>query len=122
VFVLGAVAAVGGTSIEFTTPVGAVTFPIGAALYKVSGSTLVSLGITVTGITDATTISCSSTVTGVVNGDTIIALGNGAIEGDQMRDYYLQIRLSNNSTSEVELYAVNAIFSKSNLHNELGQE
>jgi hypothetical protein len=122
VFVLGAVAAVGGTSIEFTTPVGAVTFPIGAALYKVSGSTLVSLGITVTGITDPTTISCSSTVTGVVNGDTIIALGNGAIEGDQMRDYYLQIRLSNSSTSEVELYAVNAIFSKSNLHNELGQQ
>ena len=122
VFVLGAVAAVGGTSIEFTTPVGAVTFPIGAALYKVSGSTLVSLGITVTGITDPTTISCSATVTGVVNGDTIIALGNGAIEGDQMRDYYLQIRLSNSSTSEVELYAVNAIFSKSNLHNELGQQ
>jgi hypothetical protein len=124
VFVLGAVATggVSGSSITFTTPVGAVPFPIGASLYKVSGSTLVSLGITVTGITDSTTISCSSTVTGVVNGDTIIALGNGAIEGDQMRDYYLQIRLSNSSTSEVELYAVNAIFSKSNLHNELGQQ
>jgi hypothetical protein len=124
VFVLGAVATggVSGSSITFTTPVGAVPFPIGASLYKVSGSTLVSLAITVTGITGASAISCSGTVTGVVNGDTIIALGNGAIEGDQMRDYYLKIRLSNSATSEVELYAVNAIFSKSNLHNELGQQ
>lgn len=124
VFVLGAVATGGvvGATITFTTPVGAVPFPIGAALYKVSGSTLVSLSLTVTSITGASTIECSGTVTNVANGDTIIALGNGAIEGDQMRDYYLKIRLSNNSTSEVELYAVNAIFSKSNLHNELGQQ
>lgn len=123
VFVLGAVATggVSGSSITFTTPVGAVPFPIGASLYKVSGSTLVSLSITVTGITGVSTISCSGAVSGVSNGDTIIALGNGAIEGDQMRDYYLKIRLSNSSTSEIELYAVNAIFSKSNLHNELGQ-
>lgn len=123
VFVLGAVATGGvvGATMTFTTPVGAVPFPIGAALYKVSGSTLVSLSLTVTSITGASTIECSGTVTNVANGDTIIALGNGAIEGDQMRDYYLKIRLSNNSTSEVELYAINAIFSKSNLHNELGQ-
>jgi hypothetical protein len=80
------------------------------------------LAITVTGITASSTISCSGTVVGVANGDTIVALGNGAIEGDQMRDYYLKIRLSNNETSETEMYAVNAIFSKSNLHNELGQQ
>ena len=124
VFVLGAVdtGGVSGSNITFTTPVGAVPFPIGASLFKVSGSTLVSLAITVTGITASSTISCSAAVVGVANGDTIVALGNGAIEGDQMRDYYLKIRLSNNDTNETEMYAVNAIFSKSNLHNELGQQ
>jgi hypothetical protein len=124
VFVLGAVAAggVSGSNITFTTPVGAVPFPIGASLFKVSGSTLVPLAITVTGITASSTISCSAAVVGVANGDTIVALGNGAIEGDQMRDYYLKIRLSNNDINETEMYAVNAIFSKSNLHNELGQQ
>jgi hypothetical protein len=124
VFVLGAVATggVSGSNITFTTPVGAVPFPIGASLFKVSGATLVSLAITVTGITGSSTISCSGAVVGVANGDTIVALGNGAIEGDQMRDYYLKIRLSNNDTNETEMYAVNAIFSKSNLHNELGQQ
>ena len=124
VFVLGAVATggVSGSNITFTTPVGAVPFPIGASLFKVSGATLVSLAITVTGITGSSTISCSGAVVGVANGDTIVALGDGAIEGDQMRDYYLKIRLSNNETSETEMYAVNAIFSKSNLHNELGQQ
>jgi hypothetical protein len=124
VFVLGNVATggVSGSTITFTTPVGAVPFPIGASLFKVSGATLVSLAITVTGITGSSTISCSGAVVGVANGDTIVALGNGAIEGDQMRDYYLKIRLSNNDTNEIEMYAVNAIFSKSNLHNELGQQ
>jgi hypothetical protein len=54
-------------------------------------------------------------------GDEIVAIANGAIEGDQMRDYYAQIRLVNDSTDEVELYAVNAVFAKSNLANQLGQ-
>ncbi len=38
-----------------------------------------------------------------------------------MRDYYMKLRMSNVNINEVELYAVNTFFSKSNLHNELGQ-
>jgi hypothetical protein len=144
VFVLGAVAigGVSGFTITFTTPVGDIPFPIGATLYKVVGATLVALNVTVTAISGNKQITASAAIDGVWNtnsqiwntntniwdianvsdGDTIVALGNGAIEGDQMRDYYLKIRLSNNETSETEMYAVNAIFSKSNLHNELGQQ
>jgi hypothetical protein len=144
VFVLGAVAigGVSGFTITFTTPVGDIPFPIGATLYKVVGATLVALNATVTAISGNKQITVSPSIDGVWNtsaqiwntstsiwdianvsdGDTIVALGNGAIEGDQMRDYYLKIRLSNNETSETEMYAVNAIFSKSNLHNELGQQ
>jgi hypothetical protein len=55
-------------------------------------------------------------------GDILVAISaNSSIEGDQMRDYYLKIRLSSNYTTETELYAVNAVYAKSNLHNELGQ-
>ena len=121
---------------------GDIPFPIGAALYKVVGATLVALNATVTAISGNKQITVSPSIDGVWNtsaqiwntstsvwdianvsdGDTIVVLGNGAIEGDQMRDYYLKIRLSNNDTNETEMYAVNAIFSKSNLHNELGQQ
>jgi hypothetical protein len=123
VFALGAVATGGvvGTSVTFTTPIGAIAFPIGATLYKVSSSNLVTLSVTVTGISSDNTITCSS-APALVAGDTVVAIGNSLIEGDQMRDYYLSIRLSNDSTDEIELYAINAVFSKSNLHNELGQE
>ena len=122
-FVLGnvAVGGVSGSTITFTTPVGDVAFPIGGALYKVSGSTFVTLSLTVTAISGDKQITASSSVTGVNDGDTIVVLANAGIEGDQLRDYYARINLTNSSTSEIELYAVNAVYAKSNLHNELGQ-
>ena len=123
VFVLGNVATSGvsGATITFTTPVGDVAFPIGGALYKVSGSTLVSLSLTVASISGNKQITASGSVTNVADGDTIVVLANAGIEGDQMRDYYIKVRLTNSDTSEIELYAVNLVFAKSNLHNELGQ-
>jgi hypothetical protein len=123
VFTLGAVATggVSGATITFTTPVGDIPFPIGGALYKVSGATLVTLSLTVTAISGLNQITASGSVVGVNAGDTIVVIANGAIEGDNIRDYYAKARLSNNSTSEVELYAVNLVYAKSNLHNQLGQ-
>lgn len=123
VFVLGNVATggVSGSTITFTTPVGDVAFPIGGTLYKVSGATLVTLGLTVTAISGDKQITASGSVTGVNNGDTIVVLANAGIEGDQLRDYYARINLTNTDISEIELYAVNAVYAKSNLHNEQGQ-
>ena len=122
-FVLGNVATSGvsGSTITFTTPVGDVAFPIGGALYKVSGSTFVTLNLTVTSISGDKSIDANGVIAGVNDGDTIVVLANAGIEGDQLRDYYAQISLTNSSTSEIELYAVNAVYAKSNLHNELGQ-
>jgi hypothetical protein len=124
VFSLGEIATGGisGSNITFAAPVADIGFPVGAALYKVSAGNLVSLSLTVTGVTGANTISCSASVTGVVAGDIVVAIANAAIEGDQMRDYYLKLRLTNSNTNEIELYAVNAVFSPSKLHNELGQQ
>ena len=123
VFVLGNVATSGvsGTTITFTTPIGDIPFPISGNLYKVSGSTLVTLSLTVTAISGNKQITASGNVVGVNDGDTIVVLANAGIEGDQLRDYYARINLTNSSTSEIELYAVNAVYAKSNLHNELGQ-
>jgi len=81
----------------------------------------VSINNTVASVPNGDTISCFSTVTGVNAGDEIVAIANAAIEGDQMRDYYMKINLTNDSTDEIELYAVNAVFAKSNLANQLGQ-
>jgi len=121
IFALGAVSSVSGSDIVFTSDISYITFPIGASLYKVSGSTLVSITNTIASVSNGTTITCASAVAGISAADEIVAIANGAIEGDQMRDYYAQIRLTNDSTSEVELYAVNAVFAKSNLANQLGQ-
>ena len=121
VFSIGAVESVSGTDIVFDSDISYISFPIGCSLYKVSALTLVSISNTVASVPNGDTISCFSTVTGVNAGDEIVAIANAAIEGDQMRDYYMKIRLTNDSTDEIELYAVNAVFAKSNLANQLGQ-
>jgi hypothetical protein len=123
VFVLGNVATSGvsGSTITFTTPVGDVPFPIGGTLYKVSGATLVTIGVTVTAISANKQITASGAIVGVSDGNTIVVLANAGVEGDQLRDYYARINLTNTDTSEIELYAVNAVFAQSNLHNQQGQ-
>jgi hypothetical protein len=123
VFVLGNVATSGvsGSTITFTTPVGDVPFPFGGTLYKVSGATLVTLGVTVTAISANKQITASGAIVGVSDGNTIVVLANAGVEGDQLRDYYARINLTNTDTSEIELYAVNAVFAQSNLHNQQGQ-
>jgi len=123
VFVLGAVATSGvsGATITFTTPVGDVPFPIGGSLFKVDGSTLVTLNLTVSSISGLSQITASGTVVGVSDGDTIVVIANGAVEGDAIRDYFAKAKLTNDSDNEVELYAINLVFAKSNLHNQLGQ-
>jgi hypothetical protein len=123
VFVLGAVATSGisGATITFTTPVGDVPFPIGGSLFKVSGATLVTLNLTVSSISGLSQITASGTVVGVNDGDTIVVIANGAVEGDSIRDYFAKARLTSDATNEIELYAINLVFAKSNLHNQLGQ-
>jgi hypothetical protein len=123
VFVLGEVATggVSGSTITFTTEVGEVPFPIGGQLFRVSGATLVTMNLTVTAISGLNQVTASGTVTNVSAGNTIVVIGNGAIEGDQMRDYYIKTKLTTTSSDNVELYAVNLVYAKSNLHNQLGQ-
>ena len=125
VYTLGVVSSSTSSSITFGSAVGGIPFPIGSSLYRVSGTSLIGIGspiITVTGITSSVRVSVSAPPAGISGGDIIVAIAPySTLEGDQIRDYYMRTRLSNFSISEVELYAINAVYSKSNLHNELGQ-
>ena len=111
-----------GALLTFKNPINNNPFPLGTttALYKISGSNLVSLGTFATAIATEKTLTLNAGAT-VALDDSIVTIANSAIEGDAIRDYYLKIRLSNSSTSVVELYAINAVFAKSPLANQLGQ-
>lgn len=121
VFALGRVDSAYTNKIEFTNKIDYIPFPFGASLYKVSGSTLVKLPYDVTGIYDNVTIICSATTTGLSFNDEVVVIADGGIEGDQIRDNWMKIRLSLATTSLTELYAINAYYVDSKLHNELGQ-
>jgi hypothetical protein len=122
VYALGAVTTTTMYTISFSTPVADIPFPFGCDIYEDNGTTLTKKNYKVIGILDAFTILVDEPTDLLDPGDILVAISaNSSIEGDQMRDYYLKIRLSSNYTTETELYAVNAVYAKSNLHNELGQ-
>jgi hypothetical protein len=122
VYVLGEIASFNVLNITFTSPINDIPFPIGANLYKVSGGGLIPYTYNVTNVAGTNTIDVSSATNATTIGDIVVAISaNSIIEGDQMRDYFMKIRLSNSNPEEVDLYAVNTVYAQSKLHNELGQ-
>jgi hypothetical protein len=122
VYPLGAVTTSTMYTISFSTPVSDITFPFGSEVYQDNGDTLVKKDYKISGIVDQKTILVDAPTDSLTAGTLLVAISaNPSIEGDQMRDYYLKIRLTCNYATEAELYAVNAVYAKSNLHNELGQ-
>ena len=122
-FALGVVDSASGSVINFKNAINNMSFPVGSttALYKVSGATLVPLGYRADSRSGEKQITCNATTTGVVQNDTVVLVAASSIEGDALRDYYLQVTLTNNLTTAHELYAINLIYAKSNLHNQQGQ-
>ena len=120
-FAMGIVSAVSGSSITFSTPINDIPFPIGGSLWKVSSGTLVSVSLTVSSISSGNTLTTNTTASTVSVGDELIVIASGAVEGDVIRDYWAKAKLTLSSSDDVELYAVNAVYSDSSLHNELGQ-
>jgi len=125
VFGIGTVSSITGTDalITFKNSISTIGFPLGntTALYKVSGSDLVPLNLYASSINGDKILECNGTVTGLVEDDQVVMIANSAIEGDAIRDYYLKARFVNSNTSPHELYAINFIYSKSNIHNQQGQ-
>ena len=122
-FALGVVNSAAGSVINFKNAINNMSFPVGTttALYKVSGAALVPLGYRADSRSGESQITCNATATGVVQNDTVVLVAASSIEGDALRDYFLQVTLSNSLTTAHELYAINLIYAKSNLHNQQGQ-
>jgi hypothetical protein len=93
---------------------------IGADIYKVDGSNIVDTGLNVSSVSGRRQLTASASVTNINAGDDLLVVSSNSIDGDPMRDSYLKIELENTSTDHVELYAINTVFSKSNLHNQQG--
>jgi len=120
IFALGTVASdvSGAASVTFDNAISSIAFPLGstATVYKLNGSQLDSLSVHPVSIDSDNTITVSGNVT-VSDGDLLIVVGNSAIEGDQIRDYFAKIKLTKSSAAPIELYAVNTTFADSKLHN-----
>ncbi len=104
--------------VTFTSRVDNLPFNIGDTLFDAADGATTSR--TITGVHDRFTLNVSATG-GLAAADNLIARNasdTGHVTGDPLRDYYLKIKLTNVSTVKNELYAVNAIFERSRLHND----
>lgn len=52
-------------------------------------------------------------------GDIVSVKKNSDLEGDQLRDRYIRIKLEKSTSSPIELYGVGVVFDRSRLHNDL---
>ena len=117
IFALGEVSSVSGSTVTLKNKI-STSFPFGttATLYKVGASDLTSLSVSPSSVDSSNEITFSGAVS-AVDGDLLVVVGNSAIEGDQMRDYYAKIKLTKTSSSPIELFAVNTIVADSKAHN-----
>ena len=116
--VLGEVTAIDGDKITFSSRISNLPFGIGDTLFKLESSSETSLSLTVSSVSGRKEITANAAVTGLVVGDTVMAVSDDQINGDNIRDYYAQASMNNSSASAIELYAVNMSYTPSNLHND----
>jgi hypothetical protein len=120
IFSLGVVDSVDGSAVVFDNTVNTISFPLGstATLYKVNvaQNRLDTLGVYPLSVTSNKGITFSGAVSAVA-GDLLVVVGNSAIEGDQIRDYFAQIKLTKTTSAPIELFAINTVFADSKLHN-----
>lgn len=114
--------------INFTSKVGRIGLPIGCHFYNATQGRYVTTNgqadgvkVTLAGAAGKViTIDQSFLSGGVVeDGDRLYAILDQATYGDAIRDYFCKIKLSSNSTSDLELFAINTHFDRSNLGPEL---
>lgn len=117
IFVIGEVSAdVTGTDVTFANAI-TTAFPLGttSTLYAVDGSDLISQSVNPVSVSGKT-VTFSGSVTATA-GDLLVAVGDSAIEGDQIRDYYSKIKINKATTEPIELFAINTIIADSKAHN-----
>jgi len=118
---IGKVTAINGDKITIDSRISNIPIGYEADILKVSGSSLVDTNLDVNAITGRKELQADATVSGISVNDVLVARTQSAMDGDPMRDYYMQIDLEKTSNNAIELYAVNTTFDKSNLHDQQGQ-
>lgn len=84
---------------------------IGDVLYFSSGGSYTKIGVI--SAKNNTTITTASSLSTPSNGDFIFVAKNSVAESYGLKGYYASIRLTNNGTSPIEVFAVNSEVSKS---------
>jgi hypothetical protein len=84
---------------------------IGDVLYSSSGGSYTKIGVISS--KDLTSITTASSLSTPSNGDFIFVAKNSVAESYGLKGYYASIRLTNNGTTPVEVFAVNSEVSKS---------
>ena len=84
---------------------------IGDVLYSSSGGSYTKIGVISS--KDSTSITTVSSLSTPSNGDFIFVAKNSVAESYGLKGYYASIRLTNNGTTPVEVFAVNSEVSKS---------
>ena len=115
--VLGRVASKDGNKVKITSRISNLPFSIGDAAYLLASSSETNLSATINSVDSRTEVTLSD-ASGVSVGDILMALSQDEINGDKIRDYHAKIKLTNDNTGAVELFAVNAAYSRSPLHND----
>jgi len=113
--VLGVVASVTNQTVVFQNRISDAPFQIGAPLLR-SDDTVT--GAAIASVLSRNSILVSGDASSITQGDVIMAVSDPYYSGDSMRDYYMRIKLQTSATDKRELYAVNAIFETSQLHNQ----
>ncbi len=122
--VLGEVASNDGATVTFKTRISDLPFSLNnsnAQVFKVDGDNLVNIMSSgtarVQSVDGRKVLTLSATPDNLSADDILVQTEQASISGDQLRDYYLAITLTSNSTTAVELYAVNVVYVPSPLDN-----
>ena len=120
IVVLGEVDQLSGlglNEVRFKNRISNLPFGIGDEVRILNANSSSATGRVISKILDRKTIQLDGSAIGTF-GTTLIAVSNDEVNGDHMRDYYAKVKLTNDSTSDVELYAVNMNYTPSPLHDE----
>ena len=113
---LGVVESIDGNKVKITSRISNLPFSIGDSAFVLASSSETNLSATITSVDSRTEVTLSSVV-GLSPGNVLMAVSQDEINGDKIRDYFAKLRLSNSSSSSVELYAVNTVYEASPIHN-----
>ena len=86
----------------------------GDKLYKINGTSTLTLLGTVASHTATTITLTAATASAIAPGNVIVYVKNSMAESFGARGYYMEVQLINSSTTEVEIFAISSSVFKSN--------